>query len=86
MRDGLRSLGFDVPAGEAAMIPVLTGSVEATLAASQRLLEAGVFVQAIRPPTVAEGKSRLRVVPTAAHNERHVERALQAFKTLKHEP
>jgi 8-amino-7-oxononanoate synthase len=82
LRESLRSFGFDVPAGEAAIVPVILGSVEATLGASQRLLEAGVFVQAIRPPTVAAGTSRLRVVPTAAHSERHVERALRAFENL----
>ena len=86
LREGLRSSGFDVPAGEAAVIPVLTGSIEATLGASQRLLEAGVYVQAIRPPTVPEGKSRLRVVPTASHTERHVQRALDAFQALKRGP
>jgi 8-amino-7-oxononanoate synthase len=86
LREGLRSFGFEVAGGEAAVIPVLTGSIEATLEASQRLLEAGVFVQAIRPPTVPEGKSRLRVVPTASHTERHVERALQAFRALRRDP
>jgi 8-amino-7-oxononanoate synthase len=86
LRDGLRSAGFDVAGGDAAVIPVLTGSVEATLEASQRLLASGVFVQAIRPPTVPEGKSRLRVVPTASHTERHVERALQAFRALHRDP
>ncbi len=82
LRDGLRSLGFEVPGGEAAVVPVLTRSVEATLRASQRLLESGVYVQAIRPPTVPDGASRLRIVPTAAHDSQHVERALRAFKAL----
>jgi len=86
LREGLRSSGFDVPEGEAAVIPILTGSIEATVSASQQLLEAGIFVQAIRPPTVPEGRSRLRVVPTASHSERHVERALQAFQALNRIP
>jgi 8-amino-7-oxononanoate synthase len=86
LREGLRASSLDVPEGEAAVIPVLTGSVEATMSASRQLLEAGIFVQAIRPPTVPEGKSRLRVVPTASHDERHVERALQAFQSLERSP
>jgi 8-amino-7-oxononanoate synthase len=86
LRDGLRASRLDVPEGEAAVIPVLTASIEATMSASRQLLEAGIFVQAIRPPTVPEGKSRLRVVPTASHDERHVERALQAFQSLKRSP
>ena len=52
---------------------------------SQRLLESGVYVQAIRPPTVPDGASRLRIVPTAAHDAQHVERALRAFKALASE-
>jgi 8-amino-7-oxononanoate synthase len=83
LREGLRASGLNVPDGEAAVIPVLTGSIEATMSASRQLLEAGIFVQAIRPPTVPEGRSRLRVVPTASHDERHVERALQAFQSLE---
>jgi 8-amino-7-oxononanoate synthase len=86
LREGLRASGLDVPEGEAAVIPVLTGSIEATMSASRQLLEAGIFVQAIRPPTVPEGKSRLRLVPTASHDERHVERALQAFQSLERNP
>jgi 7-keto-8-aminopelargonate synthetase-like enzyme len=47
---------------------------------AEALLGEGVFAQAIRPPSVAEGASRLRVVPTADHETADIERALDAFE------
>lgn len=49
------------------IIPVILGSESAALAASAALLEQGLYVPAIRPPTVPVGTSRLRVVLSAAH-------------------
>ena len=49
------------------IIPVILGSESAALAASAALLEQGLYVPAIRPPTVPPGTSRLRVVLSAAH-------------------
>jgi len=48
---------------------ISVGDAQKTMAASQRLLENGVFVQGIRPPTVPEGTSRLRLTVSAAHSE-----------------
>ena len=45
------------------------GAPEAAMEASAAALEQGVFAQAIRPPTVPEGTSRLRLVATAAHTD-----------------
>jgi 8-amino-7-oxononanoate synthase len=54
------SLGLSAPAG--AIVPVLLGSPERALEAAARLRTAGLDVRAVRPPTVPEGKSRLRLV------------------------
>ncbi len=53
--------------------PILLGSADAALRASARLLERGLFVAAIRPPTVPAGTSRLRVTLSAAHRDADVE-------------
>lgn len=82
LRAGLAGLGLDVPPGDTAIIPVLLGDPETAMRASARLLERGVFVHGIRPPTVPAGTSRLRVVPTGAHADEHIERALDAFAAL----
>jgi 7-keto-8-aminopelargonate synthetase-like enzyme len=49
------------------IVPLVFGEPEAAVAASEWALRHGVFAQAIRPPTVPEGTSRLRLVATAAH-------------------
>ena len=53
--------------------PVPVGDPDAAVAASERLLERGYFVAAIRPPTVPQGGSRLRVALSAAHRDADVE-------------
>jgi 8-amino-7-oxononanoate synthase len=54
------------------------GDAKAAVEASERVLRDGVFVRAIRPPTVPPGTSRLRAVVTAAHSEEDVAIAVAA--------
>src|SRR5207245_1404207 len=63
--------------------PVVAGEEAEAMALSARLLEAGVFVPAIRPPSVPPGSARLRVTVTAEHTAEHVERALDAFASAR---
>jgi 7-keto-8-aminopelargonate synthetase-like enzyme len=56
------------------IVPVVIGDEGAAVAASGRLLDEGLLVPAIRPPTVPAGTSRLRVALSAAHTEEQVER------------
>lgn len=62
--------------------PLVLGSEEAALRASAGLLEAGILVTAIRPPTVPEGSARLRITLSAAHEDHDVERLLEALSAL----
>lgn len=64
-----------LPGSVGPIVPVLLGSPERALAASARLLERGVFAQAIRPPTVPMGTSRLRITVQAGHEPADLERA-----------
>jgi len=57
----------------------LVGGASEAVAASERALEDGVFAQAIRPPTVAEGTSRLRLTVMASHTKSELR---DAAKTL----
>lgn len=61
------------------IVPVVLGDEEAALASAAKLLERGLLVPAIRPPTVAPGTSRLRIALSAAHEEAHVGRLLSAL-------
>lgn len=78
LREGFRALGLET-GGDTHIVPVLLGDNARALAFSRALLERGVLVQAIRPPTVPEGTARLRVTPMATHDDEHIARVLQAF-------
>jgi 8-amino-7-oxononanoate synthase len=78
-RHGAAERGLDLMASRTSIQPVLIGASKAALDASQALEGEGFFVPAIRPPTVARGKARLRVVLSARHEESDVERLLNAL-------
>lgn len=84
LRDGLAALGLPALPGPLPILPVPVGDPAATMAISAALLDAGCFVHGIRPPTVPDGQSRLRVTATAGHGPEHLQRALAAFATVRH--
>jgi 8-amino-7-oxononanoate synthase len=65
------------------IIPVILGSEQRALAASAELLADGLWVPAIRPPTVPPGTSRLRVTLSAAHTDAQVTRLIDALEPLR---
>lgn len=69
LRSRLRDAGFNVPAGLGPIVPVILGSPEWTLDAAEHLANVGYLVAAIRPPTVPQGTSRLRMTVSAACTE-----------------
>ena len=72
-----------LPTAQSSIVPLLLGSSERALQASERLQEAGYLVVAIRPPTVPAGTARLRCTFSAAHEPADVEDfASAAAKTL----
>lgn len=72
-----------LPAPETAILPVLLGSEEAALAASDRLKQQGLLAVAIRPPTVPPGTARLRLALSADHTPGHIEQLIAALKQEK---
>lgn len=79
---GLDKAGFDTLGSSTPIIPVLVGDNAKTMEASAALIEKGVFVQGIRPPTVPEGTARLRVTVTAAHSKEDLDTALSAIREV----
>ena len=65
-----------------AIQPYIVGDNEAALALSKALWERGLWVPAIRPPTVPEGTARLRIALSAAHTDEHIHRLVQALDRL----
>ncbi|MBV9213245.1 MAG: 8-amino-7-oxononanoate synthase [Actinobacteria bacterium] len=67
MRDALDAHGVGAGPSETHIVPVVVGGAPDAMAACERALARGVFAQAIRPPTVREGTSRLRLAVMASH-------------------
>jgi 8-amino-7-oxononanoate synthase len=63
---------LNLPQATSPIVPVVIGEAAAALAASERLLDQGFLVTAIRPPTVPEGTARLRITFSAGHSEADV--------------
>ena len=72
------------PGHRSPIIPIVLGDEADAVAASARLLEEGLFVPAIRPPTVPPGTSRLRIALSAAHTDAQIEMLRAALDRLGH--
>ena len=84
LRERLRSSVDRVRLGHPSpIIPIVLGDEGAALRASQQLLECGLLVPAIRPPTVPVGSSRLRVALSAAHTDEQITALLDALSALE---
>jgi 8-amino-7-oxononanoate synthase len=70
------------PGHPSAIVPYIFGEDAAALSAAARLCEAGIYVPAIRPPTVPKGTSRLRVALSASHTEAMVSTLQAALAKL----
>ena len=86
MRDEItRSLsaeGIELPALAAAIVPLVIGDAERALRAADYLRELGVFAPAIRPPSVPEGTSRIRLSLMATFDNSHRELLVTAVTEL----
>ena len=81
-RKGASELGLTLIDSISPIQPIIIGSSEKTVSLSEKLLEKNILISAIRPPTVAEGTSRLRVTFSATHTEKHIEKLLKALSEL----
>ncbi len=65
---------------DTAIQPLIIGDDQTTLQISQKLFDSGFLVTAIRPPTVPEGTSRLRITLSAKHTHDHIDQLIDALK------
>jgi len=90
LRAELQREGFDVRSSRTQIVPLIVGDPALAVQICETALRAGIFAQAIRPPTVAPGTSRLRLTVMASHQQnelRTAARALaQAARTCGFEP
>ncbi|MES3010962.1 MAG: 8-amino-7-oxononanoate synthase [Pseudomonadota bacterium] len=80
LRAGLAGLPWTLLPSDTAIQPLIVGSNTDALALMQRLQDAGLWVPAIRPPTVPANTARLRIALSAVHTEADVDALLAALK------
>jgi 8-amino-7-oxononanoate synthase len=78
-RAALQSKGFDTAGTASQIVPVVLGQNDATLDAAEHLQREGFAVRGIRPPTVPEGGSRLRLSLTARISEQELSRVVHSL-------
>ncbi len=83
LRSGLHRLGFDTLDSQTQIVPVVIGDPAPTVEMARRLLEEGVLVSALRPPTVPRGTSRLRLSVMADHTTEDLDFALAAIEKVR---
>jgi 8-amino-7-oxononanoate synthase len=82
LRASLEGSGWQLSVSQTAIQPLLIGPNDQALAVMEGLRARGIWVPAIRPPTVAEGTARLRIALSAAHSEADVDQLVEALGTL----
>src|SRR4051794_14312528 len=79
LRDELAREGFEVAGSTTQIVPLIVGDAATAMAMCEAGIERGVFAQAIRPPTVPDGTSRLRLAVMASHTKAELREAAQAL-------
>ncbi len=80
--ESLHSSGFDTLRSETPIIPVFIGDAHKAIKMAEFLFEQGIFAPAIRPPTVPEGRSRIRTTVMATHTKEDIEKAVKALSKV----
>ena len=82
LRTGLAGSSWTLMSSSTPIQPLLVGGNEDAVALSEGLRARGIWVPAIRPPTVPQGTARLRISLSAAHGEQDVAQLIEALHEL----
>ena len=81
----MTAAGFEIRPGSHPIVPIMLYEEKLAHAMARRLLELGIYVIGFSYPVVPKGRARIRVQLSAAHEPRHIERAVEAFTTVGQE-
>lgn len=82
-REGAMELGLSLMDSATPIQPVLIGDVDKALFISNALFDRGIFISAIRPPTVPEGSARLRITFSSDHSEVQIDQLLSVLESVQ---
>ena len=83
LKNALLERGFQLLSSQTQILPLILGSADVASRFAETLLSHGVYAPAIRPPTVPEGTSRLRISVIASHTTEDLETAIQGFEAAR---
>lgn len=78
-RKKMTEAGFDIKPGEHPIVPIMLYDAVLSQQFASRLLEEGIYVIGFFFPVVAKGQARIRVQLSAAHEQKHLDKAIEAF-------
>jgi glycine C-acetyltransferase len=81
-RSEIKRVGFDIKPGEHPIVPVMLYEASLAQTFAEKLLTKGIYVIGFFFPVVAKGQARIRVQISAAHDQLHLEKAIQAFEEV----
>lgn len=81
-RNEMKSKGFDIPDGDAAIVPVMLYDAKLSQVMADKLLDEGIYVIGFFYPVVPKGKARIRVQLSAAHTREQLDKAVSAFEKV----
>ena len=81
-RSGMKAKGFDIPDGDAAIVPVMLYDAKLSQKMAERLMDEGIYVIGFFYPVVPKEKARIRVQLSAAHTKEHLDKAIAAFEKV----
>ena len=84
-RQQMTAAGFDIPAGEHPIVPVMLYDAKLAQEFAARMLAEGIYVVGFYYPVVPQGKARIRVQLSAAHTRAHLDKAIAAFTKVGRE-
>jgi glycine C-acetyltransferase len=84
-REAMTSAGFEIKPGVHPIVPIMLYDERLAHDMARRLLELGIYVIGFSHPVVPKGQARIRVQVSAAHERRHLERAVEAFTQVGHD-
>ena len=82
-RAGMRERGFDIPAGDHPIVPIMLGDAVLATRMATMMLDEGVYVIGFSYPVVPKGKARIRVQLSAAHSRKDIDTAMNAFAKVR---
>ena len=81
-RTKMKEKGFDIPDGDAAIVPVMLYDAQLSQKMAEKLMDEGIYVIGFFYPVVPKGKARIRVQLSAAHTREHLDKAINAFEKV----